>query len=99
MHNTSKLMSSSLPEIMVAYLTEALESGDDEFIAQAIGTVARALGITEVAKAAGLTTRERISHVQCSAILSSACDAVLACRWCSPRAARKSLKDDARALD
>ena len=44
------------PEIMVAYLTEALESGDDEFIAQAIGTVARAQGITEVAKATGLTT-------------------------------------------
>jgi probable addiction module antidote protein len=44
------------PVRIAAYLTEAFETGDSEFIAQAIGNAARAQGITEVAKAAGLTT-------------------------------------------
>ena len=35
------------PEIIAAYFNEALSISDDEFIARAIGTVARAQGITE----------------------------------------------------
>ena len=42
------------PEVIAAYLTEALETGDVEFILDAIGTVARAEGMTSVAQAAGL---------------------------------------------
>ena len=43
------------PETIADYLTEAFETGDIEFVARAIGAVARAQGMTEVAKAAGLS--------------------------------------------
>jgi probable addiction module antidote protein len=43
------------PEMIAEYLTEAFETGDDEYIAQAIGTVARAQGMSGVAKDAGLS--------------------------------------------
>jgi probable addiction module antidote protein len=43
------------PEAIADYLTEAFDTGDGEFIAQAIGTVARAHGMTSVARAAGLS--------------------------------------------
>jgi len=43
------------PEAMADYLTEAFETADAEFIAQAIGTVARAQGMTSVAREAGLS--------------------------------------------
>jgi len=43
------------PEAVADYLSEAFETGDDEFIAQAIGTVARAQGMTSVAKNAGVS--------------------------------------------
>jgi probable addiction module antidote protein len=42
-------------ESIADYLTEAFETGDDEFIAQAIGTVARAKGMSDVAREAGLS--------------------------------------------
>jgi len=42
------------PQAIAEYLSEAFETGDDEFIAIAIGTVARAKGMTDVAKEAGL---------------------------------------------
>ena len=42
------------PDAIAGYLTEAFETGDNNFIAQAIGTVARAQGMTEIARAAGL---------------------------------------------
>lgn len=42
------------PEIIARYLSEALESGDPRLITKAIGTVARAEGMTSVARAAGL---------------------------------------------
>ena len=41
-------------EAQAEYLTAALETGDAAFIADAIGIVARAKGMTEVAKEAGL---------------------------------------------
>jgi len=42
------------PEAIAAYLTEAFETNDPAFITDAIGTVARARGMTAVAKEAGL---------------------------------------------
>jgi probable addiction module antidote protein len=43
------------PEEMALYMTEALDSGDPAFIADAIGVIARARGMTQVAKDAGLS--------------------------------------------
>jgi probable addiction module antidote protein len=41
-------------ERQVAYLTAALESGDADFVRDALGLVARARGMSEIAKNAGL---------------------------------------------
>ena len=43
------------PQAVADYLSEAFETGDQEFIAVAIGTVARAKGMTGVAKETGLS--------------------------------------------
>ena len=43
------------PEMIAAYLTEALESDDASEIALAIGTVARSVGMSTVADKAGLS--------------------------------------------
>jgi probable addiction module antidote protein len=43
------------PEAIAAYLTEALETEDSSFIASAVGTVARAKGMSDVARKAGLS--------------------------------------------
>lgn len=43
------------PEMIAAYLTEALESHDSSLIAMAIGTVAKARGMQAVAEKAGLS--------------------------------------------
>jgi probable addiction module antidote protein len=43
------------PEVIAAYLTEAFETNDPAFITDAIGTVARARGMSAVAKEAGLS--------------------------------------------
>jgi probable addiction module antidote protein len=40
---------------LAAYLTEALETGDAAFIADALGIAARARGMSQVAKDAGLS--------------------------------------------
>jgi probable addiction module antidote protein len=42
------------PEQIAAYLTEALETGDTAFVCTALDTVARAKGMSQVAKATGL---------------------------------------------
>jgi len=42
-------------EMISAYLEDALESNDPAFIAFALGQVARARGMTEIAKEAGLS--------------------------------------------
>jgi probable addiction module antidote protein len=42
-------------EAIAEYFSEAFETGDDTYIAQAIGTVARARGMSDVAKEAGLS--------------------------------------------
>lgn len=42
-------------EARAAYLTEAFETEDASFIAQALGTVARARGMSGVARKAGLS--------------------------------------------
>jgi probable addiction module antidote protein len=41
-------------EDAVVFLRDAMEEGDPAAIAQALGTIARARGMTDVAKAAGL---------------------------------------------
>ena len=38
----------------VAYITAALETGDADFVRDALGLVARARGMSEIAKSAGL---------------------------------------------
>lgn len=43
------------PEDRAAYLAAAFEEGDEEFIKLALNDIARAIGMTEVAKAAGMT--------------------------------------------
>lgn len=43
------------PEAVAEYLTAALETGDASFIATSIGCVARAQGMTEIARQAGLS--------------------------------------------
>ena len=43
------------PEMIAAYLNEALESEDPAFITAAIGDVARAKGMSEIAEKAGLS--------------------------------------------
>lgn len=42
-------------EAVSAYIEDALETGDPAFIAHALGTVARARGMSEIAKKAGLS--------------------------------------------
>ena len=43
------------PETIAEYLTDALEYGDPSFIAKAIGAAARARGMSEVAREAGVS--------------------------------------------
>jgi probable addiction module antidote protein len=43
------------PDAVAAYLRDAFETGDADFIAQAIGTMARARGMSNVAKQAGVS--------------------------------------------
>ena len=43
------------PDAMAAYLEAAFEDGDPQVITHALGNVARAKGITQVAKDAGIT--------------------------------------------
>ena len=42
-------------ESIAAYMSEALETGDPAFIADALGVVARARGMSEVARQSGLS--------------------------------------------
>jgi probable addiction module antidote protein len=41
-------------ELQVAYIAAALETGDPDFVRDALGIVARARGMGDIAKAAGL---------------------------------------------
>ena len=43
------------PEALAEYLSDALETNDAAFIAQAIGTAARARGMSEIAREAGVS--------------------------------------------
>jgi probable addiction module antidote protein len=43
------------PKTIAAYVSEALESGDTSFIVLAIGDAARARGMTEISKEAGVS--------------------------------------------
>jgi probable addiction module antidote protein len=63
---TRKLKITDLPEFdpaehfkdeadMAAYLAEVIEHGDSAELAHALGIVARARGMTEIAKASGMT--------------------------------------------
>jgi probable addiction module antidote protein len=42
-------------ESIAAYMTEVLETGDPAFITDALGVIARASGMTEVAREAGVS--------------------------------------------
>jgi probable addiction module antidote protein len=42
------------PEAIAVYLSEALETGDSEYICHALNTIARAKGMTNIAKETGL---------------------------------------------
>ena len=71
------------PEVIAAFVTEALESGDNELIATAIGTVARAQGITKSPKPL-VHDREPIPDAQWPS-RAQHCNARLRCCWCSLR--------------
>lgn len=43
------------PEAIAAYMTEALETGDPSFVADALGIIARARGMSDVAREAGVS--------------------------------------------
>jgi probable addiction module antidote protein len=43
------------PEGVAAYMTEALETHDPAFVADALGVIARARGMSEVAREAGVS--------------------------------------------
>ena len=43
------------PDMIADYLSEAFETGDEKLIAQALGTVARAKGMADVAQKTGLS--------------------------------------------
>lgn len=43
------------PEVQAELISEALETGDAKLIAHAIGTVARAKGMTQLSKESGVT--------------------------------------------
>ena len=43
------------PQAIADYLSEAFETGDESFVAEALGTVARAKGITGIANETGLS--------------------------------------------
>ena len=70
---TEKIRISDLPDFDVAeyledeqaiaeYLTVVLEENDPSALAQALGTVARARGMTEMAKASGLARKALHKH-------------------------------------
>jgi probable addiction module antidote protein len=42
-------------EAIAAYMTDALETGDPAFVADALGVVARARGMSDVARTAGVS--------------------------------------------
>lgn len=42
-------------KVMAAYLKEVMETGDNELFLSALGDIAKARGMTEVAKASGLS--------------------------------------------
>lgn len=43
------------PKAIAAYLTDALETGDPAFVADALGVIARARGMSEIAREAGVS--------------------------------------------
>jgi probable addiction module antidote protein len=43
------------PDSIAAYMTDALETGDPAFVADALGVIARARGMSEVAREAGVS--------------------------------------------
>ena len=51
-------------EAVGAYLDEALETADPAFIVQALGTVVRARGMTQIAKDAGLSRESLYKALQ-----------------------------------
>ena len=52
------------PEAIAEYLTAALETNDPSYIAKAIGTVARARGMSDIARKVRTVTREPLPLTQ-----------------------------------
>lgn len=46
------------PEAIAEFMTDALETGDAAYIAKAMGVIARAKGMTELAKETGLSREQ-----------------------------------------
>ena len=46
---------STIPQAVAAYLTDILQANDAALLASALGDIARARGMTEIAKSAGIT--------------------------------------------
>ncbi|WP_313201518.1 addiction module antidote protein [Pseudomonas sp.] len=46
------------PEAIAHFMTDALETGDAGYVAKAVGVVARAKGMSELAKATGLSREQ-----------------------------------------
>ena len=46
------------PEAIAAFMTDALETGDASYVAKAVGVVARAKGMTELARETGLSREQ-----------------------------------------
>ena len=86
------------PESVQHYMDEALATGDPSFIAQALGTVARAKSMTEIARKTGLS-RESLyralsahGHPELATILKvlNALDLRLATKSSATRSAAKA---------
>jgi probable addiction module antidote protein len=79
-------------ERQAAYITAALETGDADFVRDALGLVARARGMGQIAKNAGLNRESCIRHLGKPTILNSAPSCHRPClgpdAFCTPRVDR-----------
>ena len=83
------------PDAVAAYLTDALETGDPAFVAAALGVIARARGMTEVAREAGVSRESLYRALSADGNPSSAPSCAsprrLACEFPSPWLHKKPL--------
>jgi len=58
LHDFDPAMSLDSPEGIAVFMTDAFETGDPAYIAKALGVVARARGMTEIARETGLSREQ-----------------------------------------